>query len=226
MRLIRSLVLALAGGTLCAGGAAAAERFYLGLHGGLNLVHNQLVLDEVDKITVWPVAEARYEPGYTFGGVVGLRAAGFLRLELEATYRRNGFDEIKWSDSDFKQGLFETDGDVTSLTVIGNVLFDIPTDGPLVATLGLGWGVAAVSFDRVTDADGRLFDDRLIGPAFQTNIGLGYKLTDHLTMSLQYRYTTVWLFQFMTPDQPALGGDDVNIGYSTSAIRLALRYGF
>ncbi len=225
MRLIRSLVLALAGGTFCAG-SAAAQQFYIGLHGGLNLVHNQFVLDEVEQVAVWPVAEARFEPGYTFGGVVGLQAVSFLRLELEATYRKNGFDEIKWSDSDFKQGLFETDGDVTSVMVIGNVLFDLPTDGPLVPSLGLGLGVAAVSFDGVKDRDGRLFDERLIGPAFQTNVGLGYRVNDHLTMSLQYRYTSVWLFEFMTPEQPALGGDDVIIGYSTSAIRLGMRVGF
>lgn len=228
MRLGLLLALALAGLSIGAASASAdsANSAYLGLHGGLNLVHDEEVQDTFAVFGLKTVAEARYDPGYTVGGTLGYKATSFLRVEFEATYRRNALDEIEWTDAEFKLGHFRTKGHISSLAIMSNVFFDFPTSGRLVPSVGLGIGFATVFLEDTGDSDGPLFDEKLVGPAFQAGVGLGYAFNDSLMLSLDYRFLAAWLPDFFQPEQPALSSDDVSINYSTSSFRLSLRYSF
>ncbi len=228
MRLGLLALLVLAGLSIGAASASAdtANSAYFSLHGGLNLVHDEDLQDNFAVFGLKTVAAARYEPGYTVGGTLGYKATNFLRVELEATYRRNALDEIEWDDAEFKVGHFRTKGHISSLAIMSNLFFEFPTQGRLVPSVGFGFGLATVFLEDTGDSDGPLFDEKLVGPAFQAGVGLGYAFNDSLMLSLDYRFLAAWLPEFFHAEQPALASDDVSINYVTSAFRLSLRYSF
>jgi opacity protein-like surface antigen len=209
---------------LLAAGDASAQGFYVGLHGGLNVTHDGDV-DEFFFFDSTTVGRAEYDSGYAVGGSLGYKSESSWRLELEATYRRNGFDEIDWSHFS-KSGSFETNGDVASLGFMANVFWDIDTGTKITPSLGTGLGVVQVTFDDVSDADGPLFDETETGLGFQLGAGLGYALTEALTLSLDYRFFVAFVSPTAAPGQPSIGGEEFNIEYTNSSFWLGLRYHF
>jgi opacity protein-like surface antigen len=209
---------------LSAADDAAAQGFYLGLHGGLNITHDGDV-DEYFFFDSTTVGKAAYESGSAFGGSLGYESAGSWRMELEVTYRRNGFDEIDWNHFG-KDGSFETQGDVASLAFMANAFWDIDTGTRLTPSLGLGMGVVRVEFDDVSDADGPLFDESETGLGFQLGAGLGYALSEALTLSLDYRFFAAFVSPTADRDQPGIGGEEFDMEYTNSTVLLGLRYRF
>ncbi len=206
----------------------AADRpiFYLEATGGYNLVHDQDLVNDRFLFDVVTVAEARYDPGYVLGGAIGMRLGRIVRMEIEGAYSQNDFDEIDWSDPFFKTGNFKTSGRISVLSVMFNTFADIPTGTRFTPFVGAGIGLLRVKLDDVADADGPLFDDELNGIGLQFGTGLGFAVTDALTLSLQYRFLAGWLLETIEPKQPALAGDDLGFGYAASSFRLGLRYHF
>jgi len=203
---------------------ASAQGFYAGLHGGLNITHDGDV-DEFFFFDSTTVGRARYDSGSAVGGSLGYKSPSSWRLELEATYRRNAFDKIDWSHFS-KIGSFETTGDVASLAFMANVFWDIDTGTKWTPSLGAGLGVVQVTFDDVSDADGPLFDETETGVGFQMGIGVGYALTEALTLSLDYRFFVAFVSPTADLGQPGIGGEEFNMEYTNSAFLLGLRYQF
>ncbi len=228
-----AIAIAVAVTPLITGAAAAAKRgVYLELHGGVNFVHTEDMEDyrvnldwTVDRIRPDPVAEARYQTGYAVGGAIGYRFNRMTRLEVEATYRRNDYDDIDWSVPAVKTGSFATSGEIAALALMNNFFFDIPTGGPVTPILGIGLGYVRVSLDDVADRDGPLFDEEIDGLGFQLGTGVGYAVSDHVTLSLEYRFFAALLLDSVTPRQAALT-HDLYMDYGSSNFRLALRYRF
>ena len=209
---------------LVAAGDASAQGFYVGLHGGPNITHDGDV-DEFFFFDSTTVGKAEYDSGYAVGGSLGYKSEHIWRVEIEVTYRRNGFDESDWSHFS-KSGRFETNGDVASLAFMANVFWDIDTGTKFTPSLGMGLGVAQVAFDDVSDADGPLFDETETGLAFQLGAGLGYALTEVLTLSLDYRFFVAFVSPTADPGQPGIGGEEFNMEYTNSSFWLGLRYQF
>jgi opacity protein-like surface antigen len=209
---------------LLAAGDASAQGFYGGLHGGMNITHDGDV-DEYFFFDSTTVGKAEYDLGSAFGGSLGYKSASSWRLELEVTYRRNGFDEIDWNHFS-KVGDFETKGDVASLAFMANAFWDIDTGTKLTPSLGAGLGVVQVTFDDVADADGPLFDETETGLGAQLGAGLGYELTEALTLSLDYRFFVAFVSPTADPGQPGIGGEEFDMEYTNSTFLLGLRYRF
>ncbi len=193
MQALKALLVAAALSLL--GAQAASAQFYVGAHAGTNLTHEG-ERNDVDGLS--------YEPGGIVGAHLGYRLTPFLRIEGEATYRENDFDDFRGSP---------ITGDVSSWAFMGSVYFDFQTGTPWTPYVGAGAGVAVATIDSGGEDDDEV-------TAFQFGAGVAYDFTPNLALTLDYR-----LFGTENPEVE-LSGVPVEIEYVNSAFLIGLRYNF
>ena len=141
---------------------------------------------------------------FTFddGGVatlaLGTNIGSAGRIEIELASRVNDLDEVKFDD----YGTFDLDGDVTTVSLMGNAYYDFKNGSRFTPFIGGGLGYANVEYDldeiegyEINEKD----DDNVM--AYQLMLGTGFAATERLSIDLQYRF-------FGTAD-PELDGTDV-----------------
>jgi len=129
------------------------------------------------------------------------------RVEVELGYRKNDFDEIKVDGL----GSADIDGDLTSLSLMGNLYYDVSTKGSFSPYIGVGIGLANLEAD-IDDAGDE--DDTVF--AYQLILGGSFASSETLSVDLQYRY-------FGT-DDPEF--DDLDAEYGSHNLMIGLRHGF
>ncbi len=151
--------------------------------------------------------EFSYDTGFGFLGALGSSFEGGARAEVELGYRKNDFDELEVDG--FGSG--DIDGDLTSLSLMGNVYYDISTEGSFSPFIGAGIGFANLEadLDDFGDEDDTVF-------AYQFILGGSFASSETLSVDLQYRY-------FAT-DDPEF--DEVDSEYSSHNVMIGLRHSF
>jgi outer membrane protein OmpA-like peptidoglycan-associated protein len=124
---------------------------------------------------------------------VGYGFQNGVRAEAELGYRTNEVDL--------------TDEDAEALSLMANVFYDFNRGGRWQPYLGVGVGYAQV--DSADDDDANF--------AYQGLAGIGYEMTDQLTLDVGYRY-------FSIPEIELAGVDDAE--YEHQAVTVGLRYQF
>ncbi len=206
----KSVMILAAVGFLGFAGSAHAQ-FYLGVHGGANFVQDS---DLEDPLVA--DAEARFDTGFALGGVGGYRFGVndslSVDVEGEVTYRDNALDEFDIAGADF-----DASGDVYSLALMANawVNWEIGDSG-FAPYLGGGLGAVIVDIDDPEIAGIALEDgdDTVFGG--QVGAGLGYSVTEHVVVSLDYR--------FLITEDPDFDGTDAE--YQNHTVLLGVRYLF
>ena len=160
-------------------GALAADNWpawYVGLHGGVTLVH------ETDaEVAGASVGDVAFNAGHAAGASLGYQYSDYTRFELEYTHRSNGFDTL-----DNGAGSTDLQGDLKVDAVMANLLFDFPSQGSKwTPYFGGGLGIANVSFDSPTlnidDSDNVFAYQVLLGTSYSpktlpnTTWGIGYR---------------------------------------------------
>jgi opacity protein-like surface antigen len=129
-------------------------------------------------------ATAEYDTGLALGAAVGY-GFGQIRVEGEIFYQKNDFDKI----SGYGNSLDAT-GDVTALAFLINGYFDFVNDTAFTPYLSAGLGYAQVDLnDFNVDGSGEpnfSSDDSVF--TYQFGVGVGYAVTDTVTIDLKYRY--------------------------------------
>ena len=151
--------------------------------------------------------EFTFDTGVGFVGALGSSLQNDGRVEVELGYRKNDFDETKIDGL----GKADIDGDITSLSLMGNAYYDISTEGSFSPYIGAGLGFANIEadLDDVGDEDDTVF-------AYQFILGGSFASSETLSVDLQYRY-------FAT-DDPEFDGLDAE--YSTHNVMIGLRRSF
>ena len=129
------------------------------------------------------------------------------RVEAELGYRKNDFDELKGVGL----GKADIDGDISSLSLMGNIYYDFSTEGGFYPVIGVGFGAAKIEadLDDAGNEDDTVFAYQLIlGGSFTSSVGL--------SIDLQYRY-------FATGD---LYFDGLDAEYRTHNLMIGLRKSF
>jgi opacity protein-like surface antigen len=168
---------------------------------GAVIVNDSDIDDGVDT------GEFSYDTGFGFLGALGSSFEGGGRAEVEVGYRKNDFDEIKVDGL----GSADIDGDLTSLSLMGNAYYDISTEGSFSPFIGAGIGFANLEgdLDDFGDEDDTVF-------AYQFILGGSFASSKTLSVDLQYRY-------FATED-PDFDGLDSE--YSSHNVMIGLRSSF
>lgn len=197
--------------------ALAGDGPYLGVEGGLNwespqdLRQQGTVIDRTD-----------FERGWAAGVVGGWSFASGFRPELELDWRRNNLD------LDF---LGRQNGYDTADSALANLWYELKRPSGFFSSLHpyLGGGLGAVrSYDQnATFGDFRLSDNYATELAYQAGAGLGYDLTPHLTLSLDYRHLWSNRGEFHPPEGlPLSPFYPIEQRYLANTAMLSARYFF
>lgn len=141
------------------------------------------------------------DSGFGFLAAVGNNFDG-LRGEAEIAYRINDLNKTSSGPAT---------GEITSLSVLGNLLVDFAISENVRPFLGAGMGLAQIDSGS---ADLNKANDTVF--AYQLIAGIGFPLTHITTIDLQYRY-----FATANPDF-----DGIEAEYETQNFFAGLRFDF
>ncbi|MGN8342735.1 outer membrane protein [Pseudomonas sp. SMV71] len=198
---------------------------YVSAMGGVNWVARQdLTQNDLDFV------EMQYNQplhsGYATGLAVGWGFPVGLRPEVEVAYRRNTLDQFNHRVYE-GGGSIQGKGEEEASSIMANLWYDV-TNLPaplsrLTPYVGGGLGYAVLTISGL-EAGGVQFGGthRDTVPAYQLGAGLGYELSEHWSMSLDYRY-----FKTREAHYGNISGlpeGDVSTEYNAQSLMLGLRY--
>ena len=166
-----------------------------------------VILNDSDLDDGVDTGEFSYDTGFGFVAALGTSLQDDIRVEAELGYRKNDLDEIKVDGL----GSGDIDGDVTTVSLMGNAYYDFSTESSFSPYIGAGLGYANIEgdLDDFGDEDDNVF-------AYQLILGGSFPSSETLSVDLQYRY-------FATED-PEFDGLDSE--YSSHNILIGLRNSF
>ena len=181
--------------------AYSASGLYVGADLGLAFLDDSDVVDHgppVDDMTVTA------DNGFSIGGFMGYAFENGYRIEGELVYQRNSFDEQKGSSA----GDSSLSNNISSAAVLANGYYDFKNDSRVTPFLGGGFGF---SFVDISNAD----DDDIVF-VYHFTAGVGFEITEKITLDLKYRYV-------VTED---LDIDNTSVGYSSDILYTGIRFSF
>lgn len=196
--------------------ALAADGFYVGVGAGLNMTRD---------------ADTSFSGGALDGtstdmdfnrGFAGTLSGGYkfsngLRTELELGLRNNAVDNFGGDAS----------GRVRSLSLMGNVLYDINTGTAFTPYLGAGLGYARVKASGINGAGAIAavnVDDSDSKFAYQGIVGVAYNFNPNLALTLDYRYMGTGSPDFAV--SPAATATSADSEYRNHTLMAGLRVSF
>lgn len=179
---------------------------YAAIYGGGNW------LADSDVVVGGVPGEAEFDTGYIVGGAVGYGVGFGLvapRAELDVSYRDNDFDQVTLGGV-----TTPGTGDVTALSGMTNLWFDVPMFGQFKPYFGGGVGASRVAVDDGVNTD----EDTVF--AWQLGAGLAYQFTPMLAATVDYRW--------FNAEDPSfnLGGANVDAEYRAHSAMAGLRFNF
>ncbi|MFM8753668.1 MAG: outer membrane protein, partial [Phenylobacterium sp.] len=201
----------------------------------------------------WSINQAEDWSGFAR---LGYQVSSNWRVELEGGYRAGSIDSIRGGASNAILGLCTAGvvrttaapncgsptGDVQSLTLMGNVIYDILPDSALNPFIGVGVGVNQTQLDTVvgqfstitpvgpaaTAANPAIqnltIDDDDVAFAWQGIAGVAWAITDRLDADLTYRYLSGSDLTFASRGSHALQPGAFDGAYEDQSLTIGLRY--
>jgi len=163
------------------GPVSGAEGFYASGNIGVVKVDDSDITDStVPGITV----DTEFDNGLAFGAALGYDFNRF-RVEGEISYQQNDIDKIG------SQGvIYDATGDTTVLSFLINGYYDFINSSAFTPFVSAGLGVAQVEFNNFNISrfgfSGSNDEDTVF--AYQIGMGVGYAVTEKVTIDIWYRY--------------------------------------
>jgi len=156
-----------------------------------------------------------FDTGYGLGLAGGYNFDMF-RLEGELFYKTNSFEEVSTGG-----GSLPADGDVSALGLMVNAYYDFKNQSRFTPFIGGGIGMAQVSIKDLTIGGLAIADDDDTVFAYQGIAGVGYSITQALTLDLTYKYTAT-----LDPEFTDVTGVPFEAEYQSHNIMLGARFNF
>jgi len=161
--------------------AYSADGLYANVNIGFAMASDSDITDStVPGITV----NTEFDTGLTFGVALGYDFDK-TRVEGEMSYQRNDVDGIS-----SQSGPLNATGDVKALLFLINGYYDFNNTSAFTPYLTAGLGLAQIEFNDL-DISGLGFagsNDEDTVFAYQIGIGVGYAVTEKVTIDAKYRY--------------------------------------
>ena len=172
--------------------------FYVGVQGGLNMFNNNKTTGPLGFFDY----KVGYDKGFTFGGFAGYDFGKFFRAELELTYKQAEIDSLKTSFLGLPINL-PIQGKVKNLNVMANAYFEYPVNSLITPYVGVGLGMAQIRGTGLTlnlpiIGQKRNVQDTVF--AYQLIAGVGFNVTDHVTIGMDYRFVDTLKGRFELKD--------------------------
>ena len=192
--------------------------FYVGIYGGLSFFQDSKTSIFRDKVPV----NISLDRGFTGGAAVGYDFGRYFRSEFEFNYRKTDMD--RWNSILLGHTYsYKLDGSVRTLSYMANGYLQYPITDAVVPYIGIGVGMASVKMDKpcIHHCSGNSMSRNLL--AYQGIVGLGVNLSDHVTMSVDYRYFTTKEGRFETDLHHV---KDIKTRISSHNVMIGVRYKF
>ena len=181
--------------------AYSASGLYIGGNIGLVFLDDSDVVDDGPPVDDMIVTA---DNGFSIGGFMGYAFENGYRVEGELVYQRNDFDEVKGSFNDDGP----IDANISSVAVLANGYYDFKNKSRATPFLGGGLGFSFVDINTADDDD--------IVFVYHFTAGVGFEITEKITLDLKYRYV-------VTED---LDIDNTSVGYSSDILYTGIRFSF
>lgn len=140
--------------------------------------------DIIDSTVPGTTVDTEFDTGLAFGAALGYDFNKF-RVEGEISYQQNEIDKIG------SQGvIYDATGDTTVLSFLMNGYYDFINSSAFTPFVSAGLGVAQVEFNNFNISrfgfSGSSDEDTVF--AYQIGMGVGYAVTEKVTIDLKYRY--------------------------------------
>ncbi|WP_277981945.1 outer membrane protein, partial [Sphingomonas phyllosphaerae] len=190
-----AMIMALASTALATPALARDKAWYVGVEGGAMIVEDidWDIAGSTTSLTGTGTTDSKY--GWDVDGIIGYDFGAF-RLETEVGYRRASVDSFRTTagvpisgTAQLPAGTYDNVGGRTSaLSFMVNGLLDFGEDDGLQGFVGGGAGVARVQARLNPTSSYTLLDDSDTVFAWQALAGIRAPLSDHLDVSLKYRF--------------------------------------
>jgi opacity protein-like surface antigen len=194
-----------------------------GFYGALNLS----VVDQKDQDFEYASGakiDTSFDTGYGLSASYGYNTGkvwslGGFRPEIEVGYNQADVDGHTLNGGSTLDG---STGDVDTFYAMANLIHDFDTGSAFVPYLGAGLGYANVSYNGFgVAAIPDVLDDSAGALAYQGIVGLGYEVSQQLTLTLDYRY-----FATDDIDVKTGAGRDTSLKGDQNKFNVGMRYGF
>lgn len=172
------------------------EGFYISAAYSAALPGERDVLEPANTVTVGTVfgfLGGQFGVGYAIAGFrpevsVGYRTASVDSLKFKKFLNRTTDDALKVPNELLASEAAKISGSVSSIDVAVSVYYDIDTGSEIAPYIGVGGGVSQVTVKAEQKVDSDIvLDDSLLAGSFQAAAGVGYAVTEDLTIALGYR---------------------------------------
>ncbi|MBW1616042.1 MAG: porin family protein [Deltaproteobacteria bacterium] len=130
--------------------------------------------------------ELEYDSGIVLGAAAGYDF-GSARIEGELAYQQNDIDKIKSVNQEN-----EVSGDVSSFALLINGYYDFYNSTKFTPFVTAGIGFTKIGLEDKSDND----KDEYTVFAYQIGAGIGYALTEKVTIESKYRYFATSDYEF------------------------------
>lgn len=160
----------------------SCHNIYIDGFGGLNFLQSQKENGMKVKLNT----------GYAVGGALGYRFSRFFRIEGEAAYRLNTFDEVVVQNMHFSAS-----GDFKKVTAMANGIVELPFFGNWFTPycgigFGKGWDKQNFTLDPITTSEGTFVFEEIVsrdrGFVYQGIVGVTHCVGPNLQAGLEYRF--------------------------------------
>ena len=172
--------------------AYSAEGLYVSGNIGFAMLSDSDITDSTEPVTL----TMEYDTGWALGGALGYDFNRF-RVEGEISYQTNDIDKVG------AMGVsLAASGDVSSLAFLINGYFDFVNDSAFTPYITAGLGYAQIDLNDFNVAGSGLSDysddDSVF--AYQVGLGVGYAVTEKVTIDVKYRYFATEDLEFDTTE--------------------------
>lgn len=140
--------------------------------------------DLTDSTVPGVTVNTEFDTGLALGAALGYDFNRF-RVEGEISYQKNDVDKIS-----AQGGFFDETGDAKALSFLINGYFDLKNSSAFTPYVSAGLGFAQVEFNNLNISglgfSGSNDEDTVF--AYQVGIGVGYAVTEKVTIDVKYRY--------------------------------------
>jgi len=166
---------------LSASAASAADgKAYLGINAGALIPADSKVTNNIGN-----TADIEFNTGFTTSVYGGYEFGYGLRLEGELTYKQTEMDKFTFRGQSEK-----IKSDSAIFGTMANVFFDFKNSSLVTPYIGGGIGIASIYVGEGTDSNGTSIwnedDDTVF--AYQGGAGVGFNVSNNVTIDLGYRY--------------------------------------
>ena len=169
---------------------ASTDGPYMGVKAGMAMPKDSDVTDS--RFPAGLTADMSYSHGPVASLAAGYKS-GPMRFEGELEYQKTGSDQVNVSANGFSVGL-PLSGDVTATSLFLNFYYDFVNSSKFTPYLTAGVGRTWLKVDDFsitipgvgTFNDSGSYSDNVF--AYQVGAGIGYAVTDSITLDLSYRY--------------------------------------